>query len=557
MKTCLALAYWLVLAGTVAAQLVMITGPQQPPAPTGNGLIEGTVINELTREPVRKAQVTLGSANAPPAVTDATGRFVFRNLAAGTFWLQASHPQFPQSPRVMQSRPLSVTLGQDEQKHDLVIALTPGATISGTVLDEDGKPLADCNVNVLEFQLAQPGRKLGVRGGAASDSRGQYRISSLPAGRYYLVVQCQQILPAPHPFIRAGPGVDLPKQRYTTEFYPGPPEASGAGRFTLAAGADSRGIDFHVRTTATITLRGRFSGDLGALRHNPWLQLRPSDPLTGDIFQYGGMADARRNTFRIEAVPPGRYLLVAIAQDETHAYQAKMPIDIGAETPPPIEVAFLPGSNFTGSIEWAGDQQQTLENAQVRLIPLDSPSYTQTPFSKIEKDKSFALSGVVPGRWRLQVDTSTGYVKSLIVGDRPMSPHGFTIGPGSGGVMRIVVGAKSAQIEGTVTGSKPDGATNLWLMAAPDDPDRIAEGAISVTSVEGGGHFTLAGIEPGKYRLYAFAGIEPWAMQQNPSVLKTLEGHAVQVDLEDGTKATTEVPIIPIAELLQALQEHE
>jgi hypothetical protein len=62
---------------------------------------------------------------------------------------------------------------------------------------------------------------------------------------------------------------------------------------------------------------------------------------------------------------------------------------------------------------------------------------------------------------------------------------------------------------------------------------------------------------PGKYRLYAFAGIEPWVMQQNPSVLKTLEGRAVPVDLEDGKKATTEVPIIPIAELLQALQEHE
>ena len=557
MRTCILLACALALASSVAAQPVVITSLQQPPSPTGNGSVEGTVINEITREPVRKAQVTLGSANAPPAVTDATGRFAFRNLGPGTFWLQASHPLFPEPTRVMQGRPVSITLGQDEQKHDLVIALTPGAAISGSVLDDDGKPLAGCNVQVLEFQLGQSTRKLSARAGATSDSRGQYRISGLPGGRYYLMVQCQQTLPAPHPFIRPGPDVDLPQRRYTVEFYPSVPEASGAGRLTLAAGADSRGIDFQVRATATVTVRGRFSGDLEALRHNPLVQLLARDSLIADIFQNGGMVDARRNTFRIEAVPPGRYTLVAIAQDEGRAYQAKMPIDIGAETPAPIELGFFAGSTFTGMIELAGDPPPALENAQVRLLPLDSPIYGQTPFAKVEKDRTFALSGVTPGRWRLRVENSTGYVKSLIVGDRPVSPHGFDIGPGSGGVMRIVMGAKSAQIEGRVTGTKPDGAANLWLMAAPDDADRIAEGGMSVTSVEGGGHFTIAGIEPGKYRLYAFAGIEPWAMQQNPGVLKALEGRGVQVDLEEGAKATAEVQIIPIGELLQAIQEQQ
>ena len=95
MKTCVSLACVLALAGSVGAQPLMITGPQPSQLPTGNGVIEGTVINEVTREPVRKAQVMIGSANAPPAVTDATGRFAFRNLGPGSYWLQASHSQFP------------------------------------------------------------------------------------------------------------------------------------------------------------------------------------------------------------------------------------------------------------------------------------------------------------------------------------------------------------------------------------------------------------------------------------------------------------------------------
>lgn len=556
MKTSVTLACALALAETVGAQSLEITDRLQLQSPTGNGSIEGTVINEVTHEPVRKAQVTLGSANAPPAVTDATGRFAFRNLAPGTFWLQGSHPLFPPPTRV-QVRPVSVTLGQDEQKHDLVIALTPGGAISGSVLDEDGKPLAGCYVQSLEFQAGQPAKRLVGRNNATSDSRGQYRISGLPSGRYYLMVQCQQMLPAPHPLVRTGPDVDLPQRRYTPEFYPSPPEASGAGRFTLAAGADSRGIDFQVRATATVTVRGRFGGDPEALRHNLWVQLVPRDPLMENIFQYGGMADTRHKTFRIEAVPPGRYTLVAASQDEARAYLAKMAIDIGAETPAPIELAFLPGASFTGSIEMASDQPQPVGAAQVRLILLDSPFYGQAPFAKVDKDRTFELSGVMPGRWRLQLENAMGYVKSFTVGDRPASPHGFNIGPGSGGAMRIVMGAKLAQIQGTVTGTKPEGATNLWLMAAPEDPDRIAEGSISFTSVEGVGHFTLAGIEPGKYRLYAFAGIEPSAMQQNPGVLKALESRGVQVELEEGAQATTEVQIIPIGELLQAIQEQE
>jgi hypothetical protein len=188
---------------------------------------------------------------------------------------------------------------------------------------------------------------------------------------------------------------------------------------------------------------------------------------------------------------------------------------------------------------------------------MDPPFYNQAPFAKVAKDRTFTLSGVTPGRWRLQVENFVGYVKSFTVGDRPVSPHSFNIGPGSGGVMRIVIGVKLAQIEGTVTGTKPEGATSVWLITAPDDPDQLAEGRISVTSVEGSGHFTLTGIEPGKYRLYAFTGVEPWAMQQNPGVLKALENRGVQLDVEEGAQAKTEVQIIPISELLQAIQEQE
>jgi hypothetical protein len=534
----------------------VILGLQKDHSAVGNGSLEGTVINEVTHEPVRQAQVMLGSANASPAVTDSTGRFAFRNLGPGTYWLQAVHPLFPQPLRSTPVHPLNVTLAPDAHKRDLVIALTPGATISGRVLDEDRKPVSGCSVQALEFQPGQPDRRLSARNNSTSDSRGRYRIYGLPSGRYYLMVQCQQMLPAPHPLIRIGPDTDLPQQRYNLEFYPGPPDSSGSGRLLAAAGADLRSIDFQVRPTAAVTLRGRFRGVLEALRHNPWVQLVSREPLMDSIIQYGGTVDTRRNTFRMDAVPPGHYTLVAVAQDDDRIYQAKMPIDIGVEAPGAIEIAFLTGAGFTGSIV-AGDESQSLENVQVRLLPLDWPVYSQGPHSKLEKGGTFTLSGVMPGRWRLQVDNLRGYVKSFMVGDQPASPHGFNIGPGTGGVMRIVMSVKFAQIDGTLTGTKPEGANSLWLMAVPDDPDRIEAGHISFTQVEASGHFMISGIEPGKYRLYGLAGPEPWAVQQSFGVLRAIADRGIQVDLEEGAQATAQVATIPIEELSRAIQEQE
>jgi hypothetical protein len=94
-----------------------------------------------------------------------------------------------------------ITLGQDEQKRDVVIPLTPGASISGRIVDEDGKPLTGCSVQGLEFAHGQGDRRLNATQGGNSDDRGQYRLQGLAKGRYYMFVQCGKRLPSPHGFI--------------------------------------------------------------------------------------------------------------------------------------------------------------------------------------------------------------------------------------------------------------------------------------------------------------------------------------------------------------------
>jgi hypothetical protein len=67
----------------------------------------------------------------------------------------------------------------------------------------------------------------------------------------------------------------------------------------------------------------------------------------------------------------------------------------------------------------------------------------------------------------------------------------------------------------------------------------------------------MTGIEPGHYHLYAAGGMEATALQQNPRVLKALEGRATRIDLEAGVRATTQVDLIPGEDIAQAFQQVE
>src|SRR4029077_21065496 len=143
----------------------------------------------------------------------------FSKLPPSTYTLHAQHPEFPLIVSgLAATSPLMVTLGPQEKKSDLVLSLTPGASISGRVMDEDGRPIPSCNVQTLQFAPGPGGRRLYGTRGDTSDDRGEYRVHGLARGRYYVSRRCAQPLPVAHGLVRRGSEADLPEQRYATEF---------------------------------------------------------------------------------------------------------------------------------------------------------------------------------------------------------------------------------------------------------------------------------------------------------------------------------------------------
>ena len=172
-------------------------------------------------------------------LTDAQGRFVFRNLPKGTYSLMATIGGSGYSPSGFivtglghqigayldgsygQRRPggpsQSIDLAEGERIGDAVIRLWKGGAISGRVFDEAGEPLVD--VAVAAVQRGADGR-LYTGPTDRTDDRGAYRIATLKPGSYLVVVPQTQLLmplstiesllsspPDPAGYaIRAGPG---------------------------------------------------------------------------------------------------------------------------------------------------------------------------------------------------------------------------------------------------------------------------------------------------------------------------------------------------------------
>jgi hypothetical protein len=247
--------------------------------------------------------------------------------------------------------------------------------------------------------------------------------------------------------------------------------------------------------------------------------------------------------------------MVAGAEIAGRIYQAQLPLDIGETDPKPVELPLIPAASISGSIEFEGEQRPPGENLRIRLASVESGAYGQWQ-ANVEKDGTFSISNVLPGRWCLRVENVSGYVKSLSFGGQEVHSCVFGVAPGAGGIMRVVVSTKMAQVEGTVDGTKPGAeANNISVIMIREDPDEPA-GAVPITRVNQG-RFTIAGLEPGRYRLYAVALAEAGILRQNPRVLKALQSRGTQVDLPAGGRATAQVQILQTEQLAQAFDEVE
>src|SRR5688572_9097173 len=113
-----------------------------PPVPTGTGTAS-----------VAQAAMNIPPAPIPPTMTDEGGKFVIRDVDAGTYRLFVFHDGYVRQEygqRVFpgQGAPLSLSAG--EVLKDLRIALMPAGNVSGRIVDNLGKPAEGVQIQLMK-----------------------------------------------------------------------------------------------------------------------------------------------------------------------------------------------------------------------------------------------------------------------------------------------------------------------------------------------------------------------------------------------------------------------
>ncbi len=548
--------------------------PAQPDAAGAKktGVIEGRVVNGMTGEAIRKANITLrpygvhgvagtGSAGPLPAPapyiasTDAEGKFRIENVEAGDYRMTAERQGFVRQEYGARQNATGTTVkvAPGQELRELNFKLLPQAVVTGRVIDEEGEPLARVQIQVLRLRYFRGKRLPMPAGGGMTLDTGEFRVSDLPPGQYWLsaTYRGQTMLGE----VPARNTADKPEEAYATTYYPNSVDFAGAGPLQLQAGQTLPGIDIRIRKARVYRIRGKVTGT-GSVR-NVRLMVMPRD--SSPVFGFSGMGTMVKEdgTFEVGGIQQGSYYLTAMPMQGTMASLGKVAFDVGRENVDNLSLVLGGASNLRGIIRIEGDLQQaeqqlgtkiTFERVRLQAIPVGTMMFGGN--SALAKDDgSFSVEGVTPDRYRLMLMNipQATYIKSIRVGDQDALAGGFELSSGALVNVQVTLGIGVGEITGVVQNAKQQPAPGATVTLIPTPAKEERTDLYRVASTDQNGQFQLQGIAPGEYKLYAWEDIEP-GVHTDPEFLKAHEARAEKLSIK--TDSQNRVTLTQVAKEL-------
>jgi hypothetical protein len=525
---------------------------EPPQMPTGKGSIEGTVTNSVTHQPIKKATVTLYGMGQLLAVTDEAGHFAFRQLPKGMYTVQAQSSAFPQQngiPKIAR-----INLNEEEAKTSVDLTLTPGGTINGRTVDEEGNAMAGCNIGAMEVDATSGVRRLNMRMSGNTDDRGEFHLTNVPKGKYYVIARCFSNIPLPHAFLRRGPDTEIPTLSYDPVLYPSSTDLAGATAVSVAPGADVSGLEFRMTPAAGATVRGRVgSSEPEAPGGFVQVMLIPEDPALRDVRRKNAMYNRQTGAFRFEHVPPGSYEVIAITRGPDATLMARSTVVVGTGEIKPVELLLEHSQSVKGTVVVDDDSKQSMESMQVMLQPREGESYAPPPQARVQKDGSFLLQNVTPGKWNISVMGMNGFMKSLAVAGQESSAEVLDFTSGVSGPLKLTISTKWAQVTGSVTGM-PAQQTEMMGAMLPANQGPMGQ-SMRMFAVQPDGRFVVPNLNPGEFYGCVLPVMDGWSLMRNAQFVNQIKSRCTSVQVTEGDQTSSQVPFIAPDDLQRMLED--
>ena len=515
--------------------------------------IQGKVLQDPGGQPIRKANVQFSARDGQSLdqysdTTDADGRFKLDDVKPGRYMATVEHPGFVQS--ASGKRPASILVQPGQGTTDLVFYLQPAAVITGKVTDLDGDPMRNVSISALRVGSALRGINLHDSGNALTNDLGEFRISDLRAGRYTITANPPQGLRAPHPELK-----DKVKENviYTTTYYPGTMDKEQSVAVEVHPG-DETPVSFGVLASPAYRIAGTVVGvPSGAPLTEIMLSSKDHRSEQNQQLGEGGR-------FEFQNVLPGSYtvtLLVVTDFSEGKPAMKMMrvvePIEVSTADVDRLQLQPNPGGAVLGRFRMDTGQKFDWTQLTVMLLPVEENDMGITiagtsggpAMSGVNKDGSFELKNVTGGSYQLLVGAKSNnlrdYItKSVYLDGRDIADSGFLVSAGTS--LDVVISANGATIEGTVVDSKGKPVAHATVLDVPSAEHRKRTDLYQRDTTDELGHFSLRGLNPGKYTVLAFDELQ--SDVRDPEFLKSYEGRGEHVQLDEGARTSIVVKLI-------------
>jgi hypothetical protein len=537
----------------------------RPAAPAiGTATLKGRILTP-DGTPLRRAQVSISAAELQMRRTVTTGkdgRWDATRLPAGRYIVTASKPGYV-TLQYGQRRPFEsgtpIALADGISLEQINMALPRGGVITGRVLDDNGDPVAQAQVQAQRYQYSPEGqRRLATSNIGSTDDLGQFRIYGLNPGDYAVSAGVRTNLPAND---APDPSATAASESLATTYYPGTTNPNEAQLVPLGVGQETS-VQIQLLTTRV----GRITGTVVNSEGKPvaGAQLMLASGNDAGILNLGGLTGTNADgSFTISNVPQGEHTIsVRPSRPDAGGEFAVVPVSVAADTLN-IRIVTGKGARVSGRVTWDGKSSRAIPAASgiAAIANLNTPRVTLQPSSPapllvgattpdadgtITDAGTFTTAGSagmvfvrvvpMPPGWLLKSVTLDGEDITDVPLD--LSSHG------SIDDVRIVLTDRGSDLSGHVTDSRGNALKDYVVVLLPAAPPAGAsmQRFIRVVRPDQDGQFRVKTLVPGRYIATALEWIEQ-GRQFVPEFQDELRRQGKAITLREGEATTLELKL--------------
>jgi len=555
-------------------------------AKTGTSRLRGRIVATDTGSAVRRAQVRISGPEigTKTALTDAQGRYEFRDLPAGRFNVSVSKSgfvtmQYGQNRPFEPGRPIELADAQVMDKGD--VSLPRGSVLVGRIVDEFGEAVAEAEVTAMRMQFQNGKRRLvpSGRNGQTNDL-GQFRIYGLPPGEYYVSASLRNMSSMMIDMLGGGPGGPTGSNQnsgYASTYYPGTPNPGEAQRVSVAVGQELGSVDIQLQPVRLAKITGTAVGSDGKPMAGAMVMLMPT---MKDAMQFMPGGTSRTNSdgqFTLNGVTPGEYLLqvqslgaimTAAGNAMTLAFSmtdrsggspqapaqerefAMASVNVAGEDISGMVVVGTRGAKASGTLSFEGGMKpEGLTSIRVTAPSADLDSNPMPTFgaNTVKDTGAFDVDGLVGGRVFRVANLPKGWVlRRVTLNGEDMTDKGIEFKPGedvSG--IDIELTNRLTSINGSVTDDKGQAQKDYTVVIFPEEQAKwtLPMNRWLVSSrPDQEGRFKFNALPPGTYYAIAieYVASGEW---QDPEWLARAAKRATRITLDEGSTKTLDLKL--------------